>query len=270
MRALILAALVVLSSPAIAEVVYVKYRGAVDLAPFSCQTTGESSLVNRICYDAKERYLLVSLKGTYYHYCEISNAAVSGWLRAQSKGRFYLAYVKGKYDCRTGHVPAYSQSPTPRDAQPTFNVDRGVRNYQDVIAGRKRLDQLSPIEQREVLTVTQRLARRRGAGEPCDVAYSSCTDECTSTGAYFDYEEGVYRTTQDTDFWSNCESACSAGQSNCEDEDDRDSKRDEFRSGCESDCPTSVFDYRAGEFRLLTDADSKCEDACSAGASSCE
>jgi len=42
------------------ESVYVKYRGSVNLSPFACQNTPQSSVVKRICYDAKEGYVVVS------------------------------------------------------------------------------------------------------------------------------------------------------------------------------------------------------------------
>ena len=33
------------------ETVYVKYRGPVDLAPFSCALIERSSVIRRVCYD---------------------------------------------------------------------------------------------------------------------------------------------------------------------------------------------------------------------------
>ena len=82
-----------------AESVYVKYRGVVDLDEFRCSWVS-SSFVDRICYQDDARYLLVSLNGTYYHYCGVPERVFSSWLQAPSKGRFYNAYVKGRYDCR--------------------------------------------------------------------------------------------------------------------------------------------------------------------------
>ena len=66
-----------------------------------------SSLVQRVCYDARERYMIINLSGTYYHYCEIPQKAVSGLLGADSMGRHYNAFIKGNYDCRVNRVPAY-------------------------------------------------------------------------------------------------------------------------------------------------------------------
>jgi len=95
-----------------AESVDVKYRGPVDLKPFSCQDITRSSFINRLCYDAPNQYVIVQLKTTYYHYCEMPKATVDDWLAASSMGHFYNARIKGSgtdgpYDCRTHRVPTY-------------------------------------------------------------------------------------------------------------------------------------------------------------------
>ena len=90
-----------------AESVFVKYRGQVDLKPFACESVARSSLVKRLCYDSKEQYVIVSLNGTYYHYCEVPSSLVAAWHRADSMGRFYNQNVKGNFDCRINRVPSY-------------------------------------------------------------------------------------------------------------------------------------------------------------------
>jgi hypothetical protein len=87
-----------------AERVVVKYRGYVDLANFTCITT-KSSLVNRICYEEKNEYLLVLLDDTYYHYCRVPHRVFEEWGAADSKGRYFVSYIKGRFDCRLGGVP---------------------------------------------------------------------------------------------------------------------------------------------------------------------
>jgi hypothetical protein len=91
-------------SPLLAETVYVKYRGPVNLDKFQCAQPG-SSLVHRICYRSDHQYLIVLLGQTYYHYCNMPSTAVRQWLGAPSQGKFYRTYVKGRYDCRLGGVP---------------------------------------------------------------------------------------------------------------------------------------------------------------------
>ena len=87
-----------------AESVYVKYQGNVSLDSFNCKNT-ISSFVNRVCYKERDSYVIVLLGSTYYHYCRVSNNTVDSWLDASSKGRFYHANIKGRFDCRLGGVP---------------------------------------------------------------------------------------------------------------------------------------------------------------------
>lgn len=94
-----------------AEIVYVKYRDTpVDLSngKFVCPTLKSSSLVDRICYDKVNSYLLVQLNGTYYHYCRLPSFVYSEWINASSLGSYYSSRVKGNYDCRLGGVAVYN------------------------------------------------------------------------------------------------------------------------------------------------------------------
>lgn len=90
-----------------AESVTVKYRGLVNLTPFSCNTVTRSSFIQRVCYDSAEQYMLINLSGIYYHYCEIPAETVSQLLGADSMGGYYNAAIKGRFDCRVNHMPAY-------------------------------------------------------------------------------------------------------------------------------------------------------------------
>src|SRR5688500_8551085 len=94
-----------------AETVYVKYRGQVDLlhpkAAFHCQDT-QSSLVFRVCYSPPTQYMIINLRGTYYHYCGIDRKSVDGLLAASSLGQHYNRNIKGRFDCRLAPVPDFS------------------------------------------------------------------------------------------------------------------------------------------------------------------
>jgi hypothetical protein len=101
-----------LSTAAFAEKVTVKYRGLVDLKPFKCETVTMSSFINRVCYDAANQYMVVLLKDTYYHYCELPKPILDALMSAPSLGTYYNANIKGTgkngpYDCRTHRVPHY-------------------------------------------------------------------------------------------------------------------------------------------------------------------
>ncbi len=84
----------------------------MDLTPFDCVDVTRSSFIRRVCYDGAEEYMVIKLKRTYYHYCEIDAHTVEELLKAPSMGRYYLRNIKssgtgGAFDCRTHRVPTY-------------------------------------------------------------------------------------------------------------------------------------------------------------------
>ena len=91
-----LASLLFAALPTAAETVEVKYRGLVDLDAFVCPAIRPSSFVNRLCYDEPNAYLVVQLKQTYYHYCELPKTVFEEWLAAPSLGRFYKPKHQGE------------------------------------------------------------------------------------------------------------------------------------------------------------------------------
>ena len=110
LKALILSALVLLCQQVSAETVQVKYHGPVTLDSFVCSEVNEASDVSRICYDKAERYMVLRLKSTYYHYCEIDAATVQALQAAKSKRQFFESRIKGSgsdgpFDCRTHPIP---------------------------------------------------------------------------------------------------------------------------------------------------------------------
>jgi hypothetical protein len=104
--------LLLLTAEGRSETVDVKYRGAVDLKTFECRDINRSSFIQRVCYDKPQSYMVISLKGTYYHYCELPPATYDALMVAPSMGQFYNQNIKGSgsdspYDCRTHRVPSY-------------------------------------------------------------------------------------------------------------------------------------------------------------------
>lgn len=103
---------VLLSAEVRSETVDVKYRGRVDLKTFECRDISRSSFIQRVCYDKAQAYMIISLKGTYYHYCELPPATYDGLMAAASMGQFFNQTIKGSggdgpHDCRTHRTPAY-------------------------------------------------------------------------------------------------------------------------------------------------------------------
>lgn len=110
MKLIVFAALALMSQIASAETVQVKYLGPVSLDAFTCTDVRESSDVARICYDSKERYMVIKLNKTYYQYCEIDAATVAALQSARSKRDFFQANIRGSgsdgpFDCRTRPIP---------------------------------------------------------------------------------------------------------------------------------------------------------------------
>jgi hypothetical protein len=111
-RSIVAALAVLISAPVSSETVDVKYRGVVDLKPFTCTDTPRSSFIQRVCYDKSQSYMLINLKGTFYHYCELPTATFDAFMAAPSMGQFYNQSIKGTgsygpFDCRTHRVPNY-------------------------------------------------------------------------------------------------------------------------------------------------------------------
>jgi hypothetical protein len=111
-RLITLAAVFLLSAETHSETVDVKYRGPVDLKAFDCRDINRSSFIQRVCYDKAQSYMVISLKGTYYHYCELPAGTFDALMGAPSMGHFYNQNIKGSgsddpFDCRTHRVPSY-------------------------------------------------------------------------------------------------------------------------------------------------------------------
>jgi len=88
-----------------AEIVDVKDRGAVDLAPFTCQDITRSSVISRVCYDSESRRMLVQRYAAYHQYCDLPKDTVDALLNAPSMGRFFKTNIEdaggdGPYGCR--------------------------------------------------------------------------------------------------------------------------------------------------------------------------
>ncbi|WP_415406985.1 KTSC domain-containing protein [Sulfurovum sp. CS9] len=111
MKSVLLAVILLsgISIGAFANNIYVKYRGSVDVdnGHFQKINLKNSSLVKNIYYDESNKYLLVRLKNTYYHYCSIPSSIVTQWQQSPSLGRYYNHNIKGNYDCRVNPVPSY-------------------------------------------------------------------------------------------------------------------------------------------------------------------
>lgn len=86
----------------------VKYRvSPVDVSNFDYLNTSRSSFVGGAWYDTDNKYMIINLNGTNYHYCDLPSSVWRQFSRADSFGRHYNSSIKGNYDCRYGRVPEY-------------------------------------------------------------------------------------------------------------------------------------------------------------------
>jgi len=87
-----------LTTPVGSEAVEVRHRGAVDLVTFECRDINRSSLIQRVCYDQAQRYLIVGIRGNYEDFCELSPQAYAGFMTAPSMGRFFNDNIRARGD----------------------------------------------------------------------------------------------------------------------------------------------------------------------------
>src|SRR5882757_4429503 len=90
-----------------AETVDVENRGTVTLKPFACQDITRSSLVNRVCYDAANRSMVVQVNAAYFQHCEVPPATLDAFLNARSMGQYYNTNIKGSGPQRAYHCVAH-------------------------------------------------------------------------------------------------------------------------------------------------------------------
>ncbi len=89
------------------EKTYIKYRDTpvcLDQG-YEYQDTSKSSWIRGAWYDGANKYFLINLKGTMYHYCRFPVVKWKLFKTATSFGKFYSRQIKGKYDCRLGGMP---------------------------------------------------------------------------------------------------------------------------------------------------------------------
>jgi hypothetical protein len=83
------------------------------------------------------------------------------------------------------------------------DLQRGLRNYQEILSGRKKFEQLSPQEQNEVLIIFRRVKARWYSGKS-----SECRDAADRTGSaafeLSDYARRLINCAEAQDFTDDC------------------------------------------------------------------
>jgi len=95
-----------LSAPVGPETVDLGNSTAVDLSSFECRDINRSTIVQRVCYRADQRALLVAVRGSYQHYCGVPTETYDALMIAPSIGVFLnrvlrIAGADGRYSCTT-------------------------------------------------------------------------------------------------------------------------------------------------------------------------
>ena len=93
------------------ETIEVRDRGSIDLTPLACRDINRSSIIQLVCYDSAQRYLIVSVDGVYDQYCDLPASSFDGLMAAPSMGQFFNRNIRrsgpvGRYDCRTHRTPS--------------------------------------------------------------------------------------------------------------------------------------------------------------------
>ncbi len=90
--------------------VNIKYRDdAVDTnnGLFEYLNIKESSFVREAWYDKSNKYMIIKLDSTYYHYCGLPLSTWKSFKQSSSYGTFYTSTIKGNFDCRYNFEPKY-------------------------------------------------------------------------------------------------------------------------------------------------------------------
>ena len=57
-----------------------------------------SSFIDGAVYDASKQCLRLEIHSTYYYYYGVTKQKVARFKHAQSKGKYFIQYIKGQYE----------------------------------------------------------------------------------------------------------------------------------------------------------------------------
>ncbi len=91
------------------ECVDVKNRGKVSLSQMQCSTISGLELIERICYDKANSYLVVQIVGQYSEYCGVQELYFGEFMKAPKKGQYLETHIRnGIFDCSIFQPPSYA------------------------------------------------------------------------------------------------------------------------------------------------------------------
>jgi hypothetical protein len=94
------------SAPIVPETIDLGNGAPVDLTTFACRDINRSTIVQRVCYSAADRALLIAVRGNYQRYCGVPVETFDALMSAPSMGIYLnrvlrIAGADGRYACRT-------------------------------------------------------------------------------------------------------------------------------------------------------------------------
>lgn len=57
-----------------------------------------SSFIDGAVYNEDKQYLRLTIHSTYYYYYGITRQKVSRFKKAESKGKYFISFIKGRYE----------------------------------------------------------------------------------------------------------------------------------------------------------------------------
>lgn len=90
------------------NLITIKYRNdPVDISSFQKHDTSDSSFVEKAYYDANNKYLILNLSWTNYHWCNVPKYIWDDFKTADSYGEYYNKYLRWEYECVSWNTPKY-------------------------------------------------------------------------------------------------------------------------------------------------------------------
>lgn len=86
------------------------------------------------------------------------------------------------------------------------DAQRSVKNYQDVMSGRKKLDQLSPTEQAEVIRIYRYVQARTGSGSESSNCQNAKSQAQSTAADLANYSRRLRSCAEAEDFSDDCSS----------------------------------------------------------------
>lgn len=92
-----------------AECVDVRDRGKTSLEQLKCTSAQTNELLETICYDSNNAYLLLNIAGQYFEYCGVKELYVEELTKAKKKSDYINTHIAiGVFDCTIFQPPAYA------------------------------------------------------------------------------------------------------------------------------------------------------------------